>query len=62
MNKIINEKLEKLTTFIQSYLNNNPALLIGSGASIPYAIPSMEDLASAPSRVNFRVIIKLILF
>ena len=35
MTKEINEELEKLTIAIQHYLNNNPALLIGSGASIP---------------------------
>lgn len=46
MNKDRNEKLEKLTTAIQGHLNNNPALLIGSGASIPYGIPSMEGLAN----------------
>lgn len=45
MNKDRNQKLEKLTTAIQKHLNNNPALLIGSGASIPYGLPSMEDLA-----------------
>lgn len=45
MNKDRNEKLEKLTTAIQKHLNNNPALLIGSGASIPYGLPSMENLA-----------------
>ena len=45
MNKDRNEKLEKLTTAIQKHLNNNPALLIGSGASIPYGLPSMADLA-----------------
>jgi hypothetical protein len=45
MNKDRNEKLEKLTTVIQKHLNNNPALLIGSGASIPYGLPSMADLA-----------------
>jgi len=46
MNIDRNEKLEKLTTTIQSHLNTNPALLIGSGASIPYGLPSMEDLAT----------------
>lgn len=45
MNKERNEKLERLTTAIQKHLNNNPALLIGSGASIPYGLPSMKDLA-----------------
>ena len=45
MNKDKSEKLEKLTTTIQKHLKNNPALLIGSGASIPYGLPSMEDLA-----------------
>lgn len=46
MNKDRDEKLEKLTTAIQKHLNNNPALLIGSGASIPYGLPSMADLAN----------------
>ncbi|MCK5058004.1 MAG: SIR2 family protein [Candidatus Aminicenantes bacterium] len=45
MNKDRNKKLEKLTIAIQKHLNNNPALLIGSGASIPYGLPSMENLA-----------------
>ena len=45
MNIDKNEKLEKLTTAIQKYLNNNPALLIGSGMSIPYGLPSMGNLA-----------------
>lgn len=45
MSKVRDEKLEKLTTTIQKHLSNNPALLIGSGASIPYGIPSMMDLS-----------------
>lgn len=39
------KRLEKLTTTIQNYLNNNTALLIGSGSSIPYGLPSMLDLS-----------------
>jgi hypothetical protein len=42
----IDEKLEKLTTTIQQKLIGNPALLIGSGGSIPYGLPSMGALAS----------------
>ena len=45
MNKTKDEKLEKLAKTIQSYLGNNPALLIGSGASIPYHLLSMVGLA-----------------
>lgn len=40
------EKLEKLTTTIQKYLDGNPVILIGSGGSIPYGLPSMNDLAN----------------
>ncbi len=47
MDTVRDEKLEKLTTTIQSYLNSdNTTLLIGSGASIPYGLPSMGALTS----------------
>jgi len=39
------DKLEKLTSTIQGKLNGNPALLIGCGGSIPYGLPSMEELS-----------------
>jgi hypothetical protein len=39
-------KIEKLTTIIQQRLGGNPALLIGSGGSIPYGLPSMQTLAT----------------
>jgi hypothetical protein len=38
-------KLEKLACTIQKYLDGNPVLLIGSGGSIPYGLPSMTDLS-----------------
>ena len=40
------DKLEKLASSIQQKLNGCPALLIGSGGSIPYGLPSMQVLAS----------------
>lgn len=40
-------KTEKLAQTIQKKLAGNPLLLIGSGGSIPYGLPSMETLASA---------------
>lgn len=47
MDTVTDEELEKLTTTIQSYLNsNNTAILIGSGASIPYGLPSMGGLTT----------------
>ena len=42
----VDKKLEKLTITIQSMLDKNPALLIGSGGSVPYGLPSMKDLAN----------------
>ncbi|PKK88256.1 MAG: hypothetical protein CVV64_19650 [Candidatus Wallbacteria bacterium HGW-Wallbacteria-1] len=39
------DKLEKLTTIIQKKLDGNPVILVGSGGSIPYGLPSMKDLA-----------------
>lgn len=42
----VNEKLEKLATTIQQKLDRNPALLVGSGGSVPYGLPSMGDLAA----------------
>jgi hypothetical protein len=40
------EKVEKLALTIQRYLSGNPAILIGSGCSVPYGLPSMDDLAT----------------
>ena len=39
------DKLEKLAIGIQQRLDGCPALLIGSGGSIPYGLPSMQALA-----------------
>jgi hypothetical protein len=39
------DKYEKLTTSIQRKLDGNPVILVGSGGSIPYGLPSMLDLA-----------------
>ncbi|TEB05592.1 hypothetical protein Psch_02633 [Pelotomaculum schinkii] len=46
MKLTIDEKLEKFATSIQQRLDGCPALLIGSGGSIPYGLPSMKDLAT----------------
>lgn len=40
------DKLEILTTSIQQRLDGSSALLIGSGGSIPYGLPSMQALAA----------------
>jgi len=40
------DKLEKLATSIQQRLDGCPAILIGSGGSIPYGLPSMQALAA----------------
>lgn len=42
---IMDESIEKLALIIQKFLSGNPAILIGSGGSIPYGLPSMNDLA-----------------
>ncbi len=36
---------EKIFTDIQAIVSDNPVLVIGSGASVPYHIPGMETLA-----------------
>lgn len=43
---ISNEKIERLAITIQKYLSGNPAILIGSGCSVPYGLPSMDELAT----------------
>jgi hypothetical protein len=45
MNPVVNEKLEKLALKIQGYLLGSPAILIGSGCSVPYGLPSMSELS-----------------
>lgn len=46
MNKsLTNEKVEILALTIQKYLSDNPSILIGSGCSVPYGLPTMDDLA-----------------
>lgn len=46
MNPKVDDKLEKLAATVQRMLDKNTALLIGSGGSIPYGLPSMRGLAS----------------
>lgn len=43
---VVDEKIERLALTIQRYLSGNPAILIGSGCSVPYGLPSMGDLAT----------------
>ena len=38
---------EQIFTEIQNAVSNNPVLVIGSGASVPYHIPGMDSLATA---------------
>lgn len=42
---VINTKIEKLAIIVQKYLSVNPAILVGSGCSVPYGLPSMNDLS-----------------
>lgn len=37
-------------TYIQNLLENSPLIVLGSGASIPYGLPSMSDLATEIKR------------
>ena len=37
---------EQIFTEIQNVVSNNPVLVIGSGASVPYQIPGMNELAN----------------
>ena len=38
-------KWDKCIRMIQKYLENGPLVVLGSGASIPYGLPSMSGLA-----------------
>lgn len=46
MRQKTDDKLDKLTKEIQKNLDGKPAILIGSGGSVPYGLPSMNDLAT----------------
>lgn len=60
MNKsLINEKVEILALTIQKYLSDNPSILIGSGCSVPYGLPTMDDLAKEIVEKLDRVVIYL---
>lgn len=41
------EQVDKAWKFCQSCLRANPVLIIGSGASVPYGLPTMWDLGKA---------------
>lgn len=41
------EKKDKLASEIQRGLNGNPAILVGSGGSVPYGLPSMWSLSQS---------------
>ena len=38
--------LDGCISLVQSYLQNSPLIILGSGASIPYGLPSMDTLAT----------------
>ncbi len=40
------EKRDKFAKLIQKYLEKQPVILLGTGATIPYGLPSMPDLAN----------------
>lgn len=44
------DNLERLTSTIQKMLDGNPAILVGSGGSIPHGLPSMNELADEIKR------------
>ncbi|MDD3171501.1 MAG: SIR2 family protein [Bacilli bacterium] len=50
MAKKRDSKLEKLTTVVQKMLDGNPAILVGSGCSVPYGLPTMSDLSAEIKR------------
>lgn len=39
------KKIEKLALEIQSKLDGNPAILVGSGCSVPYGLPTMSEIS-----------------
>ena len=41
----VNVNIEYIARLAQKYIANRPVIILGSGASIPYGIPSMSDLA-----------------
>lgn len=41
----VDEDVECLALTIQRYLSGNPAILVGSGCSVPYGLPTMGNLA-----------------
>lgn len=43
--ELIDENVERLALTIQRYLSENPAILVGSGCSVPYGLPTMTNLA-----------------
>lgn len=44
---IDNEKLNQLARAVQKYLETNPTVVLGAGASIPFGLPSMAQLGEA---------------
>ena len=47
------EKKDKFASLIQKYLEKQPVILLGTGATIPYGLPSMTELADhLRSKVN----------
>jgi len=45
LSKVKDEKLEKLAKAVQELLEGNPAILVGSGGSVPYGLPTMGELS-----------------
>lgn len=45
MPAVRDEKLEKLSLSVQKMLDGNPAIMVGSGCSVPYGLPTMTSLA-----------------
>lgn len=41
----MNDEMKILTSTIQKYLENNPLVILGSGGTIPYGLPSMSEIA-----------------
>lgn len=45
LKKQTNDEIEQLALTIQRLLSGNPSILVGSGCSVPYGLPSMGKLA-----------------
>lgn len=45
-------ELSGCMSLLQGYLENSPLIVLGSGASMPYELPSMSELAEEIKKVR----------